>query len=335
MIFTLGDISHEILEAFYGAFEGPKTFLQSPGYATFRASVGETVFLKGIYDEGTLVGTAVIIKVCAKRGTYLVCGHGPLFVEEYKDDGIRFFLDWYAAFGKEQRCDFVRFNGFFGSEKETWAQAAGYRPSPVYMVNPERTLLLDITQDEEALLAQMKKSMRYEVRKSQKSGITVKMGNKPKDLEVFWKLHKETFSRKHFTPFAKKNTEKELAAFGANAQIFTAYVDGEAFASSLMIFDDTTVYYHQGASKYSKLPVAHATLWAAIKEAKARGCTVCNFWGVSEADNKEHPWYGLSKFKRGFGGQEVCTMHAHDRPLKLKYWLNYCVERYRRLKRGY
>ena len=46
-------------------------------------------------------------------------------------------------------------------------------PAPVHLVNPEQTLLLNLQQTEEEILAQMKKSTRYEVRRIEKLGIKV------------------------------------------------------------------------------------------------------------------------------------------------------------------
>ncbi len=190
------------------------------------------------------------------------------------------------------------------------------------MVNPEKTWILDITPDEEALLAQMKKSTRYEVRQIEKKGLTVKQGNSAEDLDIFWELHRETVARQKFVPFPKKNTEIEIQTFSEDCQIFSTKVENDYLSSSVILFDDQSAYYHQGASQYSKLPVAHATIWAAIKEAKKRGCQTFNFWGIVDDEAKKHPWYGLSRFKRGFGGEEHNYLHCQDYPLTWKYTLN-------------
>ncbi|NJP03885.1 peptidoglycan bridge formation glycyltransferase FemA/FemB family protein, partial [Candidatus Gracilibacteria bacterium] len=209
-----------------------------------------------------------------------------------------------------------------------------YRTAPLH-INPDRTWILDLSQGEDEILAHMKKSTRYEVRRIEKSGITVKQGNTPEDLDIFWQLHLETVSRQGFTPFSKKSTETELQIFGEDAQIFSAQIDNKFYSSSIILFDKKSGYYHQGSSIYSKAPVAHATLWEAIKEAKRRGCTEFNFWGVSPEENKKHPWTGLSRFKRGFGGEEKKFVSAQDFPITKKYWLNFAIERYRKRKRNY
>ena len=61
-----------------------------------------------------------------------------------------------------------------------------------------------------------------------------------------------------------------------------------------------------------------------------------NMWGVVEEDDKKHPWWGLSLFKRGFGGVELNLMRAKDLPLKrIKYFVNWAIETIRTKKRNY
>ena len=155
------------------------------------------------------------------------------------------------------------------------------------------------------------------------------------NLDAFWKLHEATVARQKFVPFTRTSTEAELSAFGDNCRIITVWHEGKALASGVFLFDGNAGYYHQGASVYSKLPAAHAYIWAAIKEAKQRDCLEFNFWGVCGEEEKNHPWYGLSKFKRGFGGSEKNYHHVQDFEITWRARLNRIIEARRRKKRGY
>ena len=62
--------------------------------------------------------------------------------------------------------------------------------------------------------------------------------------------------------------------------------------------------------------------WAAIKWAKARGCTEYDLWGVPDADfatledqftERSDGLWGVYRFKRGFGGDLRRTVGAVDR----------------------
>lgn len=77
-------------------------------------------------------------------------------------------------------------------------------------------------------------------------------------------------------------------------------------------------------------------LWSAIQEAKKRNISLFNFWGViKDTDSHKHPWYGLSQFKKGFGGEEREFLHAQDIPLSMGYWKTYCIESASKLLKGY
>ena len=333
--YDIKSITPQEQDAFYADFVSEKSFLQTSRYGLWRETLNEKNFRVGIFRDSQCVGIAQYQKINARRGRYLHVPHGPLILPEHCEGGGEAFLTYLQQEGKQLGCDFVRVSPLWGADMGGAFSALKYRPAPVHMVNPERTWVLDISGTEDAILAQMRKSTRYEVRRIEKVGISVQMGNTRGDLDIFWRLHEATVKRQGFVPFSLTSTQRELEVFGEDIQIFSASVEQKYYSSSIIWFDAHAAYYHQGASEYSKLPVAHATLWAAILEAKRRGCREFNFWGVSPEDEPKHPWAGLSRFKRGFGGEERVYLHAKDYPLTSKYWLNYAVERYRRWKRGY
>jgi len=374
MNFFLQKIPASQLDNFYNSFAREKTFLQTSKYGDFREKLGEKNFRFGIFFGDQLVGIVQLQKIKARRGTYLHVPHGPLIDLKHQDPALSFFLQEYKNLGKKEKCDFVRISPLLTPDTKEPFKQQKFIPAPVHLVNPELTWVLDLKPKEEELLQNMKKSTRYEVRRIEKVGIKVNQGNSKKDLDIFWQLHEETVKRQKFIPFARQTTEKELEIFGNNLQIFSSYTEFKEssefdesrgkneersklycshtasstadfdeeirkfrrfYSSSIILFDKHAGYYHQGASIYSKLPVSNATLWSAILEAKKRGCNEFNFWGVCEETKKKHPWYGLSKFKRGFGGEQRAFLHAQDYPLTAKYWLNWLIEKWRKWKRGY
>lgn len=332
---NLKKITGEQLDLFYKSYPEKKTFLQTSAYGRFREQMGEKNLRYGIFKNSQIIGIAQFQVVPAKRSRHLHCPHGPLLKKEYLPEALPFFLSKYKEIGKENRCDFVRISSLLEPGKKDFFEQEKYRPAPVHLVNPEKTWVLDLTTNEDEIKKQMKKSTRYEINRIEKNHIQVQKGNGPEDLDIFWALHQKTVQRHGFVPFSKKSTQKELDILGDQVQIFSASLDDEFFASSVIIFDSHAGYYHQGASVPHKLPFSYATLWAAIQEAQKRGCREFNFWGVCDKDDKNHPWYGLSKFKRGFGGEEQNFLHAQDYPLTPKYALNWIIEKYRKWKRRY
>jgi lipid II:glycine glycyltransferase (peptidoglycan interpeptide bridge formation enzyme) len=155
---------------------------------------------------------------------------------------------------------------------------------------------------------------------------------------VFTALYQETARRERFTPFSQDFLAAEFKAFRKNnaGMLFFAEHAGDVLAAALIILNGKTGFYHQGASSRLKpdVPAASVLHWEIIRELKRRWCTHYNFWGVAPRDDPQHPWAGLSLFKKGFGGEARAYLHAQDRPLQLRYWLTYAVESARRLRRG-
>ena len=60
-----------------------------------------------------------------------------------------------------------------------------------------------------------------------------------------------------------------------------------------------------------------------------------SFWGIAPEDELNHPWKGLTLFKKGFGGRAEEYVKTQDFIISKKYWFNYIIERLRKTKRGF
>jgi lipid II:glycine glycyltransferase (peptidoglycan interpeptide bridge formation enzyme) len=214
----------------------------------------------------------------------------------------------------------------------------GFREAPIHM-HPEITWQLDITPPEEDLLMKMRKTTRYLIRQGIKNpDLKIIQSKKIEDVEIFNQLYRRTVSRHHFIPFSLDYLKNEFKAFLADNQvsIFFAKYKEEILASAIIIFWQKIAFYHQGASslKHSKIPGSYLLQWEAIREAKKRGCELYNLWGIAPTDSLKHPWRGLTLFKKGFGGYKKEYIKTQDFVLSKKYWLNYIVEKIRKIKRG-
>lgn len=104
-------------------------------------------------------------------------------------------------------------------------------------------------------------------------------------------------------------------------------------ASALILFTKSSAFYHQGASIHTKYPAPYLMQWEAIREAKKQGCQLYNFWGIAPDENKDHPWLGLTMFKKGFGGNQIDYLPTYDLIISPKYYLTFCYEKLLRWKR--
>ena len=58
-----------------------KTFLQSWNWGEFQIKMGNKIWRLGICGNEQLVGVALVTKIEARRGTFLLMQHGPSFAK--------------------------------------------------------------------------------------------------------------------------------------------------------------------------------------------------------------------------------------------------------------
>lgn len=311
------------------------TFFHSWNWGEFNKKMGDEAFRLGIYEREKLIGVALIILVSAKRGTFLFCPHGPIFAKDQKNYW-QFFLKYIKNMGQDLKVDFARISPL-ELKSDILFKKMGFVPAPIHM-SAESSWILNLTKSENELLEDMRKTTRYEIKKAIKNKWQIIKSTSAKDMKIFLKLYHQTYERENFVPFSDKYLTEEFAAFVKVNQVilFLEKHRSKYVAGLMVIFYGKGAFYHQGATLHPKGESAsYLAQWEAILEAKRRGCGFYNFWGIAPNDNPKHPWYGLSLFKKGFGGKQVDFLHAQDYPLRRwKYYLNFIFEILRKLKRG-
>lgn len=180
-------------------------------------------------------------------------------------------------------------------------------------IQPSRTLLVDLKDNEDAILARMKQKTRYNIRLALKKGVVVKSSQ---DLQTFHKLMQLTGQRDVFGVHSLEYYQKAFDLFYPNGacQIFTAEFDGEPLATVMVFARGANAWYFYGASSDAhreKMP-AYLLQWEAIRWARSQGCTQYDLWGVPDFDweileenftQRSVGLWGVYRFKRGFGGE--------------------------------
>lgn len=358
-----------------GFFESvqEKTFLQAWNWGEFNKAMNQKVWRWGIFggltqsrskekDEKTgnhnLVAVAQVLKIRARRGTFLFLPHGPIlkefpisnfqFPENFqfpisKKRVLEIFLKKLKEVAKEEGASFIRVAPLWERNEENRKifRDLGFRQAPIH-IHPEVTWQLDITKPEQELLMGMRKTTRYLIRKGLKDdNLTVFQSRNLVDLETFNQIYQKTAQRHKFSPFSFAYLKKQFLAFLPDEQIslFLAQYKGEVIAGAVIVFWQGRAFYHHGASlkSHPRLPTSYLLQWEAIREAKKRGCKIYNFWGIAKEDSnfQKHPWAGLTLFKKGFGGFKKEYLKTQDYILSPKYLLNFIVEKIRKMRRGY
>ena len=222
---------------------------------------------------------------------------------------------------------------------------AGYEPTA--SLQPEASILLDLSPTVPELFAACSKGHRADVRRSERLGVTVRLGTAERDLDTFYTIMQATSARANFAIHSRPYygaawSEFGGASAGSAARLLLADLEGSTVAAFLVFASgDEAQYMYSGASEAGlKSGANHALQWAAIQWAKARGCRRYDFWGVPgafvdlenateegerarlEAEAEATGLAGVYRFKKGWGGTVVRYAPAYDRVfLRPAYWL--------------
>lgn len=206
-------------------------------------------------------------------------------------------------------------------------QRAGFIPSSE-QIQFKNTMLIDLRQGDDDLLAAMKSKTRYNVRLAARRGVVVTPGtHASRDLSLLYRLYAETAARNEFIirPY-----EYYLDAWGLFvqrdlAQLLVARYQDEPVAAVLLFRFGRRAWYMYGASsnRHRRHMPTHLLQWEAMRWARDQGCDTYDLWGLpDDLDEDGGGMWGVYRFKLGFGGEIVRHIGAYDRPLNRSlYWL--------------
>jgi hypothetical protein len=231
---------------------------------------------------------------------YLYLPYGP------SGDGCtRDALEDAVRAADDERLDFVRVEPV-GSD--AGVALAALRAIKVRSVQPQCTWVLDLTVDETALRRGLASGHRGSINAASRRGISIRSSSDPDEVEIFLRLQRAVFGRSAFAGQSAayhRTVTKVLMPLGV-AQLYIAEVDASAAAASIAFDFGPARYYAHAVSdpeRGRRVGAAAPLVWRMILDARARGATVFDLWGVLPSDQPDHPWNGFSRFKRGFGGR--------------------------------
>jgi len=191
----------------------------------------------------------------------------------------------------------------------------------VKSVQPSQTLLLDLSNSEEQLLAEMHQKTRYNIRLAAKKGVKLATLNHEKFL-IFYDLLLDTFRRKGKKLYSREYFQK-LMKHNFAKLYFAEYGQKILCANLVVFYGDTATYLYGGSAPEDKNTMAPQLLqWEIMKLAKALGYKYYDLWGIDEKK-----WPGVTRFKKGFGGFEVKYPGTFDLAInKLDYNLYHLIK---------
>lgn len=287
------------------------SFLQSYEWANFQYHFGREVDFLAVENAGEIIaGTSIIKYDLPANRHYFFSPYGP--VVSHAD-----ILDEIQKIAAKKKVIFWRYE-----------QKQEIDEHKVKAVHPEHTLLLDIlTKGEEKLLSEMKSKTRYNIHLAEKKGVKIKISNDIKDLDFFYDLVQKTAERQKVN-FHSKLYYQTMFHELIDSQMLKLYLaeyQNKIIAANLIVnFNDTVTYLHGGTDNdYRDVMAPHLLQWRAICDAMYAGYKYYDFFGIAPSDDPHHPWAGITRFKKGFGGYEKIFSGTYEYALNNLWYRAY------------
>lgn len=276
---------------------------QLPAWGKFRGNYWIIV----LESDDKIVGGSMVIQQKLPKGyCWLYAARGPLA----QNDQISTLLDALKPLAKKENAVFLRIDPPVTEPYEL----KGFKPTHSGF-QPEDTLIIDLKPSEEEILKQMKQKGRYNIRLAEKKGVTVE---ESKDTEAFYSLLEQTTTRDEFRGHGKAFYQRMLEKLPKNAILYIAKYENKPIAGIIVThFKDTAIYYFGASSnEYRNVMAPYSLQWHAMKEAKKKGQKHYDLLGIAPENAKNHPWAGVTNFKKKFGGKHVTYTPPKEYPFK-------------------
>lgn len=211
------DISEKKIWDEFFEENGSPSFLQSWEWGEFQKTLNYMVIRIGVTENNKLKATAQVIKIRSKRGNFLFIPHGPINVKHQTLNVKRYLViirDYLIDLAKKENYSLIRISPIMidNPENQNMYKDLGFKTAPVYM-HAETMWALDLVKPEEQLIAEMRKTTRYLVRKAERDDVIIEKRVDDKTVDDFYRIYEETARREKFVPFSKKYIESEFEAF--------------------------------------------------------------------------------------------------------------------------
>ncbi|WP_427016685.1 lipid II:glycine glycyltransferase FemX [Pseudarthrobacter sp. P1] len=190
-------------------------------------------------------------------------------------------------------------------------EAAGFVHSENQILIP-RTLILDLAQTPDELLAAMHKKHRQNIRKATRDDLDYRVVARSELPEVM-AIYRATAERAGFGLHEDAYYAEVHDNYGAASEIHGAYFEGRLVAFLWHVASATTSFeiYSGATVEGQKLNVNYALKWFSIQRMQERGVLRYDLDGLLND--------GISEFKKMFGKHENLLVGSWDKPLSPLY----------------
>lgn len=179
------------------------------------------------------------------------------------------------------------------------------------------TFQIDLTQPEDRLFSKLKNKTRYNVNLAHRKGVKIYENTSQEGMEQYLEILKETTSRQGFYAHGPEYFRKMWKELGDSGilKIFNAVYEDTIIVSWVMFLFNDVLYYPYGASRsvHRDVMASNLMMWEMMRYGKEQGCHTFDLWGsLGPKPDKNNPWFGFHRFKKGYGGQLVEFPGSYD-----------------------
>ena len=348
----LGEQPYSAQDAEWDAFVAAHphgSVLQTTAWARLKGRFGWQGYRVWVRHEGKLIaGAQILFKSAVFRLFRLgYIPHGPL-VDWHNDELVTVLLHQIDLAAYNHRASLMKMEPLLwqtsSADFAALCQKHALLPTDD-TIQPPRTMLIDLTRDEEAILASMHSKTRYNIRLAEKKEVVVRQGSSA-DWPTFAQLMQITGQRNQFGTHDSLYYRDAFDFFQphGNVVMLIAEYMGKPLAGAMIFRNGHKADYLFGGSnndERNRMPT-YAIQWAAIRWAKAQGCTQYDLWGLPDAEpdqleaefeQRSDGLWGVYRFKRGFQGEIRRTVGCVDRVYNRLFYRLYQWERQRQKAR--
>ncbi|MEA2092534.1 MAG: peptidoglycan bridge formation glycyltransferase FemA/FemB family protein [Patescibacteria group bacterium] len=271
------------------------SFLQSVEWGDFKKKYQKVERIQ-LKENDKIKGVCQFFKEKNKLGEYFYIPFGPVSDDKKTNELL---LKEVLKIAKKDKMVFVKIE----PQKDIDFGLKSY-----HRIQPKKTAILNIEKNPDLLLKKFRKSTRYNIKQAIKKEVVVEKGETVQDFFEILQKTKErqgfsTYSKDYFQELVEKN----------NSDVFLAKHKGKVIAGSIVLyFGKVATYLHSAFDfRYQNMNGTALIVFESIKQSKENGCKYYDFWGLDEKK-----YLGVTKFKKGFKGEEVIYGNTKDIPLR-------------------
>lgn len=287
------------------------TFLQSPEWEEIQKRMGRPV---------KRIGPVLVIRHDLPFGFNYIYAPRP--------EGLSpEFFSGAKVFANENESIFLKIDPADSPHFNT-VQYLSMGGRKAFSLQAPATVVIDCKKSEEELLSAMHPKTRYNIHLAERHGVRARRASDEESFSAFWGLLTETAGRDGFSPHPKEHYRALLEVKSSNFKNqlwFAEHKSNLAAAAIINTYRPSGVAtYLHGASYYEmrELMAPYLLHWEIIREAMRRGFVSYDLGGIDE-----QRWPGLTRFKKGFGGDIVDFPETRDFVFRKGWYALYALRR--------